>query len=172
MTGGYDQIGTTVDAYLDKEKFLFLPDKPQSPYLVSGQQVDLVSFSEGIVRATPGYDAIKRLPSFVILETHGVGPGYKVSPTVDLATDIGSVILMNADEDVLRRDIAAIRQLEKDDKMFEYEEDNEQPCPTMRVAQKSNCSLGFDSLPVIQVSTDIGHRRMVSRDSPDMFVQC
>jgi len=37
--------------------------------LMAGQCVDLVSYSSGVVRSTPGYDVLKLLPSFVCLET-------------------------------------------------------------------------------------------------------
>jgi hypothetical protein len=79
-----------------------------------------VSYGRGVVKATPGFDAIRELASFVYLE-HGVKPGTKVDYTIDLFTGIGSVILMHHDEKVLQRDIAKVRHMEKENLLFEYE---------------------------------------------------
>merc|ERR1712194_402338 len=70
MTGGYDQVNAAVDAYVDQDAFDRLPDQPPSPLLAAGQCVDLVSYVEGTVKSTPGYDLIRELPSFVCMETH------------------------------------------------------------------------------------------------------
>jgi hypothetical protein len=61
-----------------------------------------------------------RLSSFVYLET-GVKKGTKVDYTIDLFTGIGSVILMHHDKEILEKDLNTIRQLEKDNALFEYE---------------------------------------------------
>lgn len=63
LTGGYTQVDAAVDCYLDEKRFRALPDKPPSPFKASGQEVDLVSFSKGVVKATPGFDEIKKLVS-------------------------------------------------------------------------------------------------------------
>uniref|UniRef100_A0A7R9VNH8 ATP-grasp domain-containing protein n=1 Tax=Pseudictyota dubia TaxID=2749911 RepID=A0A7R9VNH8_9STRA len=126
LCGGYNQVDATVDCYLNKENFNRLPDKPPSPFKASGQEVDLVSFSEGTVKATPGFDLIRKLRSFVLLESH-VKPGSKVSKTVDLVTDIGNIILMHPDGDVLKEDTAFIRKLEEDNKLFEFELEGKPP---------------------------------------------
>jgi len=111
-TGGYSQVEATVDAYLDKKAFYALPKVPCSPAKASGQEVMLVSYVQGLVDGTPGYDVIRELESFVFLET-GVVVGSKVEHTVDLLTSVGSAILMHSDEEVVRRDVARIRELEK-----------------------------------------------------------
>lgn len=121
LNGGYSQVEATVDAYLEKQAFGLIPDKPPVPFKASGQEVILVSFSRGQVKATPGFEEIKKLPSFVYLET-GVSPGSNVDYTVDLFTGIGSVILMHHDTEVLEKDVNRIRQLERENKLFEYEE--------------------------------------------------
>eukprot|EP00547_Thalassionema_nitzschioides_P005643 CAMPEP_0194216736 /NCGR_PEP_ID=MMETSP0156-20130528/19566_1 /TAXON_ID=33649 /ORGANISM="Thalassionema nitzschioides, Strain L26-B" /LENGTH=949 /DNA_ID=CAMNT_0038945567 /DNA_START=101 /DNA_END=2950 /DNA_ORIENTATION=- len=121
LTGGYSQVEATVDAYLEKKTFFALPDKPVTPFKASGQEVILVSFSRGIVKATPGFDKIQQLQSFVYLES-GVKPGSKVEHTVDLFTGIGSVILMHEDEKVLESDVKAIRELEENNELFEYQQ--------------------------------------------------
>jgi hypothetical protein len=54
------------------------------------------------------------------LET-GVKPGTFVDYTTDLFTGVGSVILVHHDPETLARDVETIRQLEKDNALFEYE---------------------------------------------------
>lgn len=120
LNGGYSQVESTVDSYLDSRQFLITPDKPPSPFKASGQEVILVSFSRGTVKSTPGFEKIKKLPSFVYLET-GVRPGSKVDHTIDLFTGIGSAILIHEDPEVLRKDVEVIRQMERDNALFEYE---------------------------------------------------
>ena len=111
----------SVNSYLDKKAFFTLPKIPLSPAKAFGQEVMLVSFAEGQVTGTPGYDAIKALESFVCLET-GISVGCKVEHTVDLVTSIGSVVLMHSEEEIVKRDIATIRELEKKNKMFELKQ--------------------------------------------------
>lgn len=120
LNGGYSQVEATVDGFLDSRAFMLIPDKPPSPFKAHGQEVILVSFSRGKVKSTPGYEEIKKLPSYVYLET-GVRPGTFVDYTIDLFTGIGSVILMHQDEEVLRKDVERIREMEKNDELFEYE---------------------------------------------------
>ncbi len=108
----------TVDAYLDKKAFQMLPKMPPSPAKAFGQEVMLVSYAEGQVIGTPGYDIIKTLPSFVSMET-GVCIGSYVEHTVDLLTCVGSVILVHDDEEVVGKDIAKIREMEKNNELFE-----------------------------------------------------
>jgi biotin carboxylase len=120
LTGGYSQVEATADAYLDKRAFEIIPDKPRGPFKASGQEVMLVNFSRGTVKSTPGYEEIKNLQSFVYLET-GVKPGSEVDYTVDLFTGVGSVILMHRDQDVVEADLKRIRQMERDNALFEYE---------------------------------------------------
>ena len=101
----------TADAYLDEFQFSRLPSLPPSPFKACGDEIIFVSYSRGTVKATPGYEMIKKLPSFVCLET-GIKPGSKVDHTVDLFTGIGSVILMHKDPNVLKKDIEFIRHME------------------------------------------------------------
>merc|ERR1711879_350137 len=122
LTGGYTQVNCSVDAYMDETAFAKVPDMPPSPYKAVGQEVMLVSFADGIVKSAPGYDQIKSMDSFVSLET-GVELGTKVDRTVDIFSSVGSVILMHHDADILANDIATIRQMEVDCKLFEFEPD-------------------------------------------------
>jgi hypothetical protein len=120
LTGGYSQIEATVDAYLDEEAFAALPGVPPSPFKAAGVEIFLVSFSRGTVAATPGFDIIKQLPSFVYLET-GVQEGSQVDYTIDLFTSVGSVLLMHYDRTVLEADVARIREMEENNTLFEYD---------------------------------------------------
>ena len=99
---------------------MITPEKPPSPFKASGQEVILVSFSRGVVKSTPGFTEIETFESFVYLET-GVRPGSFVDYTIDLFTGVGSVILMHEDNEILQRDVNRIRQMEKDNLLFEYE---------------------------------------------------
>ena len=121
LTGGYSQVEACVDAYLDKKSFHSLPKIPPSPAKAFGQEVILVSHAQGDVIGTPGYDDIKELESFVCLET-GVTIGCKVEHTVDLLTSVGSAILLHDDEEVLKRDVAKIREMEKNNELFELKQ--------------------------------------------------
>lgn len=111
LNGGYTQVEATADAYLDEFQFGRLPSLPPVPFKACGDEIIFVSYSRGTVKATPGYEMIKKLPSFVCLES-GIKPGSKVDYTVDLFTGIGSVILMHKDLQVLKRDIEFIRHME------------------------------------------------------------
>ena len=58
------------------------------------------------------------------LET-GVAIGSKVEHTVDLLTSVGSVIVMHRDEAVVKRDVARIRQIEKDNELFKLKQSSQ-----------------------------------------------
>merc|ERR1712151_688671 len=120
LTGGFTQVNCTIDAFMDENAFAKIPNLPPSPYKAVGQNVMLVSFAEGVVKSAPGYDKIKAMDSFVSLET-GIRSGSKVERTVDIFTSVGSVILMHHHAEVLQQDIAAIRQMEIDCHLFEFE---------------------------------------------------
>ena len=120
LTGGYSQVEATVDSYLDKRQFTLIPNKPPSPFKASGQEVILVSYGRGVVKATPGFEDIKNLQSYVYLET-GVRPGSAIDYTVDLFTGIGSVILMHHDADILEQDVKYIREMERNNELFTFE---------------------------------------------------
>jgi len=83
----------------------------------------MVSYHSGTVKAMPGYDIIRSLPSFVCMTTH-ICPGSKVRPTIKLATDAGSLVVMHNEPSTLARDIAVIRQLELSNGMFVFEEED------------------------------------------------
>ena len=154
MTGGYDQVSASVDAYVDPVAFDRLPHQPPSPLLASGQCVDMVSYVEGTVKATPGYDLIQALPSFVCMETH-IEPGSRVQKTVDLATDAGTCVLLHHDATVLARDLAIVRSLESTHSMFEFVVDEQQTAMDAEWATKRAQFLAKST------SLDFGRRTLV-----------
>ncbi|KAL7527362.1 hypothetical protein ACHAXR_001915, partial [Thalassiosira sp. AJA248-18] len=120
LTGGYSQVEASASAFLDVEEFNNFPDTPPSPMKASGLEVKLVSYSKGKVKSMPGFDVIKKLPSFVYLSPQA-DIGKEVKFTVDLITSPGCVILMNEDDAVLQKDLAFIRYLEEINGLFVYE---------------------------------------------------
>lgn len=153
LTGGYSQVEASADAYLDKRAFMVLPDKPPSPFHAAGQEVILVSYSRGKVKSTPGFEIIKKLESFVYLET-GVKVGTMVRHTVDLFTGIGSVILMHRDKGILERDIQTIRSMEKANELFVYEHQSElMSSPSQALRRKRSDGANGQA-----------HRRVISSD--------
>jgi len=120
LTGGYTQVNGTIDAFVDEEAFAKIPQEPPAPLKASGQNVMLVSFAEGTVASTPGFEKIKAMESFVSMET-GVSVGSKVTHTVDIFTSVGQVILMHHDAQILQRDVEEIRKMETECSLFEFE---------------------------------------------------
>ena len=156
LTGGYSQVEGSVDAYLDMKAFMALPDRPPAPFKAAGQEVILVSFSRGKVKSTPGFEIIKKLESFVYLET-GVKVGTVVKHTVDLFTGIGSVILMHPDAEVLKQDINTIRRMENENKLFEYEYAAELMSSPSQMLKKRS------------LASSRAHRRVISSDREYML---
>lgn len=165
LTGGYNQIDASVDAYLSKEKFDLLPDKPVSPFKAAGQCVDLVSYKEGVVHSTDGYDLIRSLPSFVVMETH-VKVGAQVSKTVDIATEAGSLVIMNQCPEALDRDLSIIRHLQQSGQLFRLESE-EQASTTGR---PRSGSLGTSPHGLASATSAMRHRRLLSNDTPETFL--
>jgi len=173
LNGGYSQVSATIDAYMDPTRFHALPNKMPSPFKAAGQECCLVSYSEGTVKSTPGYEVIRRLPSFVYLETR-TGPGSEVDYTVDLFTDIGSVILLHEDPEVVKKDIAFIRYMEEINGFFTYETKQEilkrprgdsialSPALVPRPSSPSKS-------PVVGKKLIPMHRRVFSSDGPMLF---
>jgi hypothetical protein len=107
-----------VDAFLDAEAFDRLPDVPPSPFLAAGQVVMTVSFQEGLIQATPGFDQIRSLTSFVSLEEN-VHVGDQLKKTVDLFGVTGMCVLVNSDANILKSDVAAVRKMEAEGSFFQ-----------------------------------------------------
>lgn len=120
IDNGYSQIEATVDAYLNEANFNRLPDVPPSPFKASGSEVMLVSYTSGTIKAMPGIEEMKKMDTFVQLETP-VRVGSRVEKTVDLITGLGSVILMSNDNGAYQRDLNRVRELESTNQLVDVE---------------------------------------------------
>jgi len=112
LTGGYSQPEVALDSHMNEQAFSEIPDVMPSPFKASGQTLMLVSNFSGTVKATPGYDRMRKMSSFVALQT-GVTVGSKVELTVDLFSAVGVLILVNSDAAQLDADMAEVREMEK-----------------------------------------------------------
>jgi len=113
LTGGYAQPGVALDSHVDGAAFEKIPLLYPSPLKAAGQNVMLVSFFSGSVRTTPGYDKMRKMSSFVALQT-GVTVGSKVELTVDLFTAVGVLVLAITDEKQLQAHLAEVRRMERE----------------------------------------------------------
>jgi len=114
---GYTQVDACVDAFLHANAFDRLPDVPPSPFLASGQVVSLISFHEGLVEGTPGFDRVRSLRSFTSLEELA-HVGESLEKTVDLFSIAGMAVLIHSDAEVLKSDVQCIRQMEVEGSLF------------------------------------------------------
>jgi glutathione synthase/RimK-type ligase-like ATP-grasp enzyme len=114
---GYTQVDACVDAFLNANAFDRLPDVPPSPFMAAGQVVMLISFHEGVVEGTPGFDKVRAMRSFVSLEEH-VHVGDHLEKTVDLFGVTGMAVLIHPDAEVLASDVACIRDMEAEGRLF------------------------------------------------------
>ena len=167
MLGGYSQIEAAVDCYVDQHAFDILPDIPPSPLLAAGQCVDMVSYIDGFVKSTPGFDLIRTLPSFLTFQSH-IKTGSKVNRTVDMATDCGSVVVLNKDPLALARDISIIRHLESANLMFDFYSDEEAEWLQRRQQFMTKaCSLDFEHRTLARIGkrpTEIMYRQMIAEN--------
>ncbi|KAL7547316.1 hypothetical protein ACHAWF_016943 [Thalassiosira exigua] len=116
---GRSQVEASVDAVLDREAFEKIPDAPRGPFKAHGLLAMLVSYSEGEVASTLGFEVLRRLPSFVSLSS-SAAVGSRVEYTIDLATSPGACLLVNKDEEALDKDLAFLRHLEEINGLFAY----------------------------------------------------
>jgi hypothetical protein len=137
LTGGYAQPSVALDSHVDGEAFAKIPDLYPCPFKAAGQTVMLVSFFSGIIKSTPGYDKMRKMKSFVALQT-GYKIGSEVTLTVDLFSAVGVLILAHADKKVMEADLAEVREMEKTG-LFEFEEEIDpatyEASPDMNLAQ-------------------------------------
>merc|ERR1711865_443627 len=115
----HTEVMMTPDAFLDSTAWLNIPDKPAYPSRSSGQNVMLVSYSEGTVESTPGIDKIRQLPSFVALDTD-IEVGDSIQKTTQLCSLLGIVVLCNEDAEMLEKDVRFIRLMENQNDFFIY----------------------------------------------------
>eukprot|EP00928_Gymnodinium_smaydae_P038800 TRINITY_DN2666_c1_g1_i1.p1 TRINITY_DN2666_c1_g1~~TRINITY_DN2666_c1_g1_i1.p1 ORF type:complete len:465 (+),score=106.11 TRINITY_DN2666_c1_g1_i1:50-1396(+) len=114
---GYTQVDACVDAFVDGAAFDRLPEVPPSPFLAAGQMVMLISFFEGKVQGTPGFERVRALKSYVSLEEN-VHVGDQMEKTVDLFGVTGMAVLVHPDPAVLAADIEEIRNMEREGRLF------------------------------------------------------
>jgi glycosyltransferase involved in cell wall biosynthesis len=107
MCTGASQVEQTIDLFLDPARFL-CGAKESYRLRWEGMMCRLMPWREGVLRGFRGLERIERLRSY-----HGsfamAEPGRRVPGCVGVA------MLLHPDEDVLRLDYEAIRQLEKED---------------------------------------------------------
>jgi hypothetical protein len=118
--GDYSQVEVTADAYLNPEQFAKCPDRP-GPLIGQGVEILLVNYGHGVVKRTPGFDVLKKLPSCIHFES-GVKIGSTVEPTIDLITSAGSVIVYHESPNIVKEDVRFIRYLENMDGLFVFED--------------------------------------------------
>lgn len=116
----YSQVVATADAYLDPEKFASYPDR-NGKLVGDGFEAILVSYQKGVVKRTPGFDVLKKLPSCIHFES-GIEIGSRVEPSIDLITCAGSVILYHEDPAIVNEDRRFVRYLENMNGLFVLEE--------------------------------------------------
>jgi biotin carboxylase/glycosyltransferase involved in cell wall biosynthesis len=107
MCTGVSQVDQTIDLYLDPARFL---RDARTSYKLrwEGMMCRLIPWREGVFRGFHGLQRIERMRSFH--RSFGMAdPGERVPGC------LGVAMLLHPDEDVLRRDYEAIRQLEKED---------------------------------------------------------
>merc|ERR1712151_727379 len=122
LTGGYAQPEVALDSHINEQAFCEIPDVMPSPFRAAGQTLLLVSNFAGTVKSTPGYERMRKMASFVALQT-GVKVGSQVGLTVDLFSAVGVLVLVNSDAEQLEADIAEVREMEKMG-LFEFEGDD------------------------------------------------
>jgi len=120
--GNYSQVEVTADAYLNPEKFNSYPDIP-GRLIGQGVEVCLVSYGQGVVKRTSGFDVLKKLPSCIHFES-GVQEGSTVDLTIDLITSVGSVIVYHENPAVVKDDLHFIRYLENMNGLFVFEDES------------------------------------------------
>lgn len=105
------QVNVTLDIYLEGTLFDSLP-RDSYTKMKAGREVDMVSRHSGIVRALPGDEKIRKLPSFRSIGWE-VKPGEYIPRTIDCFTRPGNVQLVNDSEEDAERDLEAIHDLEE-----------------------------------------------------------
>jgi len=145
---GYAQPALALDSHINPSKVAQIPDAMPSPFKASGQAVMLVSYFSGTVKSAPGYEKMKKLSSFLALQT-GYEKGSKVELTVDLFTAVGVLILANTNKAQLEADLADVRKMEKEG-IFEFDEEIDpalyQPTPDIvEFKDRRRASSSFDA---------------------------
>ncbi|CAE7433994.1 ddaF [Symbiodinium natans] len=146
---GYTQVGVCVDAFLNPEAFDRLPEVPPSPFLKAGEMVSLISYHEGVVDGTPGFDTVRRLKSYVSLEEN-VHVGDHVQKTIDLFTVTGMAVLIHSDPQVLEADVSLIRKMEVEGGLFHLASLDSSPHKTLSESLSGSLNVVFGALPCFE----------------------
>jgi hypothetical protein len=86
--------------------------EPPMPLNTHGQDVHVVSGMDVTIKDTPGYEVIRKLESFLRMES-AFKQGDKVKATAALVSNVGDVVLMNDNPLQLHLDLQVFRALEK-----------------------------------------------------------
>jgi glutathione synthase/RimK-type ligase-like ATP-grasp enzyme len=108
---GYDALSTTLDAYLDPEKFNAIPQRPT--LTCNGMIVHLISTCEGKLARFCRLNELHELKSVLDYEFF-YGIGSQVKKTVDITTDSGYVLLCNEDRKAFDDDFEKLKELQFD----------------------------------------------------------
>jgi len=110
---GGNSVELTADCFMNKNKFLSFPCYP-SDLSVHGRVVHLVSEVTGElveirhmqkIESLPSVSSVKIFPEFQV--------GNVISPTVDIKTDAGAILLIHSDKDQVESDYRTILKLQK-----------------------------------------------------------
>lgn len=115
---GYTMVSITADVYLNGPIFDTL-SPTHFPLMKYGMDCDLVSHASGIIRALPGEELIKQLPSYRSVDWE-VHVGGFCHLTIDCFTRPGCVQMANASEEDLNRDFARLNYLEDNGLVLDF----------------------------------------------------
>lgn len=112
LGGDLSHVEVATDALLTEGSSSWdkLPDRPTA-FHAYGRQVHLISYSNGKVSGTPGFDVLQCLPSFCSLSTE-VEVGSEIDYTTGSGVTLGKVILAHTSEVELEKDITFLEHLQ------------------------------------------------------------
>jgi ATP-grasp domain len=115
-------VTVTVDAYLRPETVAARADRAGGEYELANASrcVMLISHQRGRVVSDAGMRAVEALPSYAG-SISMAQPGEEITPTIDLFSCPGIVYLVDPDRDVLKRDYDRLREIEREQGIFEVE---------------------------------------------------
>jgi len=120
LTGGMSQVEATLDAFLNESAWALIPSIPSVPFKGWGGLAVLVSTRAGRVVDTQGLDIIHGLRSCVSIQGQP-SVGDWVELTIDLPTNVGLVVLVHTDAQVVEEDMQTIRKMEAEGELFSVE---------------------------------------------------
>ncbi|GMI01569.1 hypothetical protein TrLO_g10212 [Triparma laevis f. longispina] len=108
---GYNQITTTLDAYLEEGRFMALPSSPKRLQKF-GREAFIVARESGVVKTCPGFGEIRSMRSFLSEEIMQTNNTF-MPLTIDCFTRPAAFQLLHTDEEVVERDYLRVRELEE-----------------------------------------------------------